>query len=284
MRLVPLESCAILTIDWAKLKAAGELSRLMNHGEFEVVLRRIGVDGDKVQTVTIFSSMDGKSNSGLLLRGSLGWKEIASKLKAGGWREEHLEGRRVYVKSAEFVALPESNILFVGTKAGAEAVFRASKDTSESIVSSEAYKKVNAALTAKSQPLRAFLLVPQGTLEMADAALTATSLALSLFNLGGVGQLLQAANVARGIALIVDKETKENYPVELCVLFRDEESARFVSGSLNAMKTISELATSDKRDRENLRALREMTIVRKREVLAVRMRVPISALFPPTRS
>ena len=116
---------------------------------------------------------------------------------------------------------------------------------------------------------------------MADAALTATSVALSLFNLGGIGQLLQAVNVARGFGFSLDQSAGEMYPVELCVLMRDEQSAVFVSGSLNALKTISELAATDNRDREQLRAIRQMSIVRKQEVLAVKMEIPGAALFPP---
>lgn len=270
-----------MTIDWATLRAGGELKRALKGAEFEALLRHLHIDSEAVNNVTIFSSMDSRTNSGLLLRGSFDRKEIAAELKSNGWREESLEGHKVYVKAADYVALPANNTLFAGTRDGAIGVFRAAEDTKESIVASDAYKKINAALTKKGQPLRAFLLIPQGTLDMADAALTATSVALSLFNLGGVGELLKAVNVARGFAVTVDSGTHEKYPVELCVLMRDEDSARFVSGSLNAMKTISELASHDVREQESLRALRQMSIVRKQEVLAVKMEIPGSALFPP---
>ena len=119
---------------------------------------------------------------------------------------------------------------------------------------------------------------------MADAALNATSIALSLFNLGGIGQLLQTVNAAKGFGFSLNKSTREMYPVELCVLMRDEEAAVFVSGSLNALKTISALAAKDNRDRESLGAIRRMSIVRKREVLAVKMEIPEAALFPPARA
>jgi hypothetical protein len=65
---------------------------------------------------------------------------------------------------------------------------------------------------------------------------------------------------------------------------RDEQSAVFVSGSLNALKMVSELAATDNRDREQLRAIRQMRIVRKQEVLAVKMEIPGAALFPPARA
>lgn len=271
-----------MTIDWAAVRAGGELRRVMKGDDFEAVLRHLQIGNESVKTATVFSSINSRTNSGLLLRGSFDRKEIASDLKANGWQEESLDGHKVYVKAADYVAMPASRTLFAGTRAGAAGVFRAREDSKESVIASDAYKKINAALTKKGQPVRAFLLIPQGTLDMADAALTATSIALSLFNLGGVGELLKVVNVARGFAFTVDSGTHEKYPVELCVLLRDEDSATFVSGSLNAMKTISELASSDNRERESLRALREMTIVRKQELLAVKMKIPGTALFPPS--
>jgi hypothetical protein len=282
MRLVPIESCAIMTIDWASLKANDELKRALNGAEFEAVLRHLRIDSESVNIVAIFSSIDSR-NSGLLLRGALDRKNIATELKANGWREESVDGHKVYVNAADYVAMPENNTLFAGTREGAVGVFRAAEDSQQSVAVSDEYKKIDAALRKKGQPLRAFLLIPQGTLDMADAALTASSIALCLFNLGGVGELLKAVNVARGFAVTVDSGTGEKYPVELCVLMRDEDSAKFVSGSLNAMKTISELASSDVREQESIRALRQMSIVRKQEVLAVKLEIPGSALFPPGR-
>lgn len=283
MRLVPVESCAIMTIDWTAVRADPELRRLMKGDEFETLLRHLGLSSESVITVTVFGSIDRPTNSGLLLRGSFDRKEITTKLKATGFREESLEGRKVYVHADDYVAMPSSNTLFAGPREGVAGVFQAMDDAKESVVASDAYKKINASMTTKGQPLKAFLLVPQGTLDMADAALTATSFALSLFNLGGVGELLKAVNVARGFGVSVAAGAgHEKYPVELCVLMRDEETARFVSGSLNAMKTISELASSDVREQQSLRAIRQMTIVRKQDVLAVKMEIPGSALFPPS--
>jgi hypothetical protein len=185
------------------------------------------------------------------------------------------------VKAADYVAMPSPQTVFAGTRDGARAVFRAAGNAQESIVTSDAYKKINAAISSDHPPVKAFLLIPQGTLDMADAALTATSVALSLFNLGGIGQLLQAVNVARGFGFSLDHASGDTYPAELCVLMRDERAAVFVSGSLNALKTISDLAAMDNRDREELRAIHQMRVVRNEEVLAVKMDIPGVALFPP---
>lgn len=272
----------MMTIEWSAIRNDRELRRVISGNQFERLLRGLGIESDSVNTVAVFSALDGHTLSGLLLRGSFDTKEIAGALKNHGWSAESFDGHQVYVKAADYVAMPAKRTVFAGTREGALAVFRAADDAKESFVSSDAYKKISAALSSDRSPVKAFLFIPQGTLDMADAALTATSVALSLFNLGGVGQLLQAVNVARGFGFSLDKSTHEIYPVELCVLMRDENAAVFVSGSLNALKAVSELAATDNRDGESLRAIRQMKIVRKQEVLAVKMEIPGTALFPPS--
>lgn len=283
MRLVPVESCAIMSIEWSSIRADSELRRVIKGDQFDALLRELHVDSESVNTVAVFSALSGQTMSGLLLRGSFDVTEVAEELLANGWTENSVERHKVYVKGTDYVAMPSAKTIFAGTREAATAVFNAAGDSKESIVASAAYKKINAALSTNATPVKAFLVIPQGTLDMADAALTATSVALSLFDLGGVGQLLQAVNVARGFGFSLDQRTREFYSVELCVLMRDEDSAVFVSGSLNALKAVSELAATDERDRESLRAIRQMHIVREREVLAVKMEVPGATLFPPTR-
>jgi len=270
-----------MTIDWSSLRVDGELRRVLKGDEFEALLQHLRIDSASVKTVTVFSAIDGRTNSGLLLRGSFDQKQLGAELKSDGWNEASLEGHKVYVNATDYIAMPASNAIFAGTREGALRVFQAADDSQESIVTSDAYKRINAAFSTKQQPVKAFLLIPQGTLDMADAALSATSVALSFFNLGGVGQLLRAVNVAKGFAFTVANGSQEKYPVEFCVLLRDEETAALVSGSLNAMKALSELASTDNRDLQSVRALQQMTIVRKHEVLAVKMEIPGTALFPP---
>jgi hypothetical protein len=279
-RLVPVESCAIMSIDWSSIRDNAELRRVIRGDQFDALLRELHIHNESVNTVVVFSALDGRAVSGLLLRGSFDSKQVAGELKDSGWTQDSLEEHKVYVKAADYVAMPSPHTIFAGTREGALAVFRAGDSPRKSIVASDAYRKLISAISKNRTPVKAFLLIPQGTLDMADAALTATSVVLSLFNFGGIGQLLQAVNMAKGLEFSLDQGAGDMYPVELCVLMRDEQSAVFVSGSLNALKTISELAATDIRDREQLRAIRQMSIVRKQEVLTVKMEIPGVALFP----
>lgn len=280
MRLVPLESCAVITLDWSSLRHDSELRRFVKGDAFEALLGRLGINSDSVANVVVFSSIDGHTTSGLLLRGTFNRKKVLAGLKQSGWKEDSLEGHTIYVNGPDCIAALARNTLFAGTRDGALAVFRAEESVRESIVASPAFKKINDGISANGKPVRALLLIPQGTLDMADAALTATSVALSLFELGGIGQLLKAVNVASGFAFSLDHNSSDKYPVELCVLMRDEKAAVFVNGSLNAMKTISELAAADQRDLESLRALQKMKVDRRGEVLRLKMEIPAAALFP----
>jgi len=283
MRFVPQESCAILSVEWPALKANNDFRRLFKAKELEDSLRRLQIKEESIRTIVVFSGVDSEEISGLLVRGVFDSQAIAAELKTHAWNEESLDGNKVYVHAAEYIALPSNHTLFAGTREAVLRVFRAKRNAPESIVASLSYKKVNSGIsTADSKPVKAFLLIPQGTLDMADAALTATSFALSFFNLGGIGQLLKAVNVARGLAFTLD-HGKDRYPIELCVLMRDEDAAVFVSGSLNVMKQLSDLAAADVRDQQAISEFRKMTITRRQDVLAVKMEMPAEALFPPAK-
>jgi len=282
MRFVPQASCAILSVDWSAIEDDDDFRRLFKAKELEDSLRRLQIEEESIRTIVVFSGIDSQKISGLLVRGIFDSQKVAAELKSHAWNEESLDGNKVYVHSSEYVALPAHNTLFAGTREAALGMFRAKRNAPESIVTSPSYKKVNSEISiADSKPVKAFLLIPQGTLDMADAALTATSFALSFLNLGGIGQLLKAVNVARGFAFTFDHGSHARYPIELCVLMRDEDAAVFVSGSLNAIKELSDLAAADVRDQQAISEFRKMTITRRGEVLAVKMEMPADALFPP---
>lgn len=279
--LVPLDSCAVLVVDWSAVRNDVELKRLFKGDQLEPILQHLAIESSTVKTLVVFSSMNSQVKSGMLLRGSFDKQKQVLALKARGWREESIDGHKVYVNGNEYAAMPYSTGLFAGTREAAAAVFRTLTDSQESFRTSRSYQKISAAMTTRNNPVKAFLVIPDGTLDMADAALEATAFALSLFDLGGVGTLLKQINVASGFGLSLAHGSNQIYPVEMCVLMRDEKSAVFLNGSLNAMKRLSTMASGNNRDQEALRALQSMTITRKEEVLAIKVSMPQAVLFPP---
>lgn len=279
--LVPSDSCAVLVVEWSTLRNDNDLKRLFKGEQFEVVLEALGVDSSSVKTLVVFSAMNSRAKSGMLLRGSFDKQKQIASLKTRGWLDTLINGHKVYVKGNDYAAMPQSNILFAGTREAATAVFNTLNNTRESFSSTSAYKKISAGLSTRNEPIRAFLVIPQGTLDMANAALEATSVALSLFDLGGIGALLKQINIASGFGLTLGHGSSQMYPVEMCVLMRDEKAAALVSGSLNLLKGFSTIATTGNRDEQALEALHHLSVSRVREVLAIKMTVPQAALFPP---
>jgi hypothetical protein len=279
--LIPADSCAVVVIDWTEVRADQDLKRLLRADQLENVLSEFAIDGGSVKKVAIFGAIDSRVKSGVLLRGSFEKGRVISSLKTRGWSEQTIEGHKVYAHGNDYVAVLQPQTLFAGTREAAASVLRTLDGSREGFVTSRSYKKINAGMTTRNAPITAFLVIPQGTLDMADAALEGTSLALSLFDLGGVGALLKQLNVASGFGVTFGHGVNDMYPVEMCVQMRDEKAAALISGSLNLMKGFSTMASTNNRDEEALKALHNMSITRVREVLSIRMTVPQAVLMPP---
>lgn len=278
--LVPVDSCAVVIIDWSTVRNDNDLKRLFKGDQFEVILQQLALNSAAVKTAVVFSGINTQATAGLLLHGSFNRKEEIAALKARRWQEQRVDGHTVYTNGKDYVALPQTGTVFAGSREAAAAVFRALADSRQGFISSSLYKQIAAGMTTRNSPIRAFLVIPQGSLDMADAALAATSLALSLFDMGGVGSLLKQINIARGFGLTLGRGTNQTYPVEMCVLMRDEQAAAVVSGSLNLMKRLSAAATNN-RDEQAFQALQNVSVTRVKEVLSIKMTVPRAVLVPP---
>ena len=76
MRLVPVESCAILAVDWVSVKRDRDLRQLIKADQFETLLERLQIEGESVETLTVFSAINSQTMSGFLLRGSFDQREL----------------------------------------------------------------------------------------------------------------------------------------------------------------------------------------------------------------
>jgi hypothetical protein len=279
--LVPADSCALVVIDWPTVRADSSLKQAFNGDQLEAILQELGIDSGAVKNIAIFSAIDSHSKAGMLLRVPFNKRDQISALKKRGWREETAAGEQLLFKGKDYIAAPQANTLFAGTRDGALAVFQALNDRRLSFSSSASYKKILEGMTTRDYPVRAFLVIPQGTLDIADAALEATSFALSLFDLGGVGALLKQLNVASGFGLSLGRGADQMFPVEMCVLMRDEKAAAFISGSLNLLKSFSGAAATNMRDTDAMQSLRDLSVSRRGEVLSLKLKVPKAALLRP---
>src|SRR5437870_1561528 len=86
--LVPLDSCAVVVVDWSAVRNDNDLKRLFKGDQFEAVLQRLALDSSSVKTLVVFSAMNTQAKAGMLVRGSFDKQKQISTLKTRGWREE----------------------------------------------------------------------------------------------------------------------------------------------------------------------------------------------------
>lgn len=155
--LVPSDSCAVLVVEWSTVRNDNDLKQLFKGEQFEVVLKHLGVDSSSVKTPVVFSAMNSRAKAGMLLRGSFDKQKQIASLKTRGWLDTSVAGHKVYVNGNDYAAMPQNNILFAGTREAATAVLNTLSNSRGSFSSSSSYKKINARLTTRNEPIKAFL-------------------------------------------------------------------------------------------------------------------------------
>src|SRR6185437_2926738 len=100
--LVPSDSCAVVVVDWSTLRNDHDLKRLFNGDQFEAVLQRLAVDSSSVKSLVVFSAVNTQVKAGMLLRGSFDKQKQIATLKTRGWREESVDGHKVYVNGNDY--------------------------------------------------------------------------------------------------------------------------------------------------------------------------------------
>jgi hypothetical protein len=275
---VPSGSAAILIVNWSSVKNDNDLKLLINGNEFEEQLRHFNVESTEVNEFAVFS--DTSAKVGLLVRGKFDRRQVAERLKSSGWNEDSVEGTKIYASGSDYAALPQSGVLIAGTREGVLAALQTARNSRLSVQNASSFKKIKASMSNGKSPVTAFLIAPEGTLEMADAALSVTASAMSLFDLGGIGDILKKMNIAGGAGFTISQgSTNQKYAVNLCILMRDEQSALVAAGALNMMKTLSAIAKTN--DAANLQ---NFDFTRQEKVLSIEMEMPSQALMPPNRN
>lgn len=278
LELVPIESNMVVIINWATLRNDEGLKRVTKAEIYEAQIKRFGIANEKVSDLVVFGIMGAKATQGgLILRGSFDERIVLSKLKAQGWSETELEGRKVYVSGADYVYAPSEGVLAAGTSEGLAAVLRTSKNPGKGLSNSSSYKKIKNSLAEGKSPMTAMLIAPDGTLEAVDAALSVTGEVLSFFDMGEIGTILKMLNIASGAGFTIARGKNEKYAVSLSVLMRDEKTATIAVGSLNLLKSASGMV-SDKKDKETAEALQDFKFTREENVLLIKMQMPEKAL------
>lgn len=281
LRLAPLDSVVVVAADWKAVSRDGELKRIIRGEQVEGAFRQLGIAVGEVSELAAFGAgREGpESSTGMLLRGTFDARAVASRLKAGGWTERGGEGRRVYTNPADGtrLAVVRKSLLVVGTKAGVEGVLKADDDSAESFASNSTYRKLAAHLKTGRHPVSMVVAFPETTQDMAAAAIELSSAVIDFAGAGPLGDLLKKIGYVRGFGCSINR-VGDGLPVEILALMKDEESASFVSGSLNLLQGLSAMAPDRNllpSDKAALGRIRKMSVTRKKDVLSIHLTMPL---------
>ena len=258
--LVPRDSYSVIVLDWQSVRSDDSLRSLVRGVRIESALERVGIE-DRLLTRAILFSRRG-SEVGFLLQGSLNERDQISRLQSNGWKKEAVDGYTAYFRADECVAFPVGNTVFIGAREGATAVFRALKNERDRFSSSISFKRIDGLARQKSDPVRAFLVIPEDMLAMTNAAQDV----LSILDLTSLANVLKLLTVAKGAAVSLKPKSGQMYAIEICAQMRDQEKAAEIADLVKELGSLSNFS-SDKTSIQNVKVAQD------REVLSVTMDV-----------
>lgn len=273
---VPANSAAIVIVDWQSARLDPDLKRMINGRDFESQFERFGIQSNAIHKWLVFATLG--SEAGLIIAGDFEATQIESNLASSGWTASELNGEKTYSRDMDVLWLPSDGMIVGGPKAGVLAAMQTSSHSRENIETAENFQSIRDQLATEYKPIVGYLIAPKGTLEAADAALSVTASAMSLFGMGEIGTILSTINIASGVGTAIGKnQANTKCSVDFCVMMRDEGTATLAAGTLNAMKALSSIV-SDPSETENLESFE---ILQYEKTLSIRMEMPIEMLMPP---
>lgn len=281
---VPSSSFAVLAVKWQSVMKDQDLKKIAKGADIEKLFADLGVTSEEVTEFVVFGDLQSSTGStGLIAKGNFDSKNLVNSLKKRGWEEQDLEGKRIYVNPRDGSCLTtfDANLFMFGTQSGVKAVFIARAKPELRFTSNPAYKTLSARFDGKQYPILMMAAFPQASQDMANAALQISSTVMDLAGVGPLGELLNKIGYAKGLSCGISRNN-ESFPVEVSAIMKDEESAKFVSGALNLLKSLAALAPQNQgsqRDMEAARAIQNMSIDRSREILSIRMTMARRDLF-----
>ena len=282
MAIVPSNSVIVLSAKWQEVTQDAKLKTLVKGHEIENALARLGINPASVTRLALFSpglnSRD--SDLGVILSGTYKAGGVISNLQSQGWIKHAYKGTALYGNTSnnQFLALLKGNLVAVGSRASVESTIDVSLNRQLAFTRQT---PTNSLVRENGYPITIVLAMSQEAQDMSNALLRVTSFMLDIGEMGAVGDLLNTIGFARALSCSVSRKGA-NFPVEIKAVMKDENSASFVSGSLNLLKGASNLIPRDgmnAADRQSIDRFRDLQITRSGETLSIKMDIPESEIL-----
>lgn len=284
LSFVPSSSYAVLAVHWPTVVKDADLRKMTKGAEIEKLFNGLGIGSETVTDFAVFGDLQNstKGSGGLIVKGTFDSEVMVKELMSRGWGEQNLDGQEVYVNPVEgfYLTTFDSTLFVLGTPTGVRAVIGASENPEMRFTSNHAYETLSSRFEGKEYPI-VMVAFPQASQDMANAALQISSTVMDIAGVGPLGELLNKIGYAKGLGCAISRKN-DSFPVEVSAVMKDEDSAQFLSGALNLMKTVAAMAPRNGASREAVdagRALQDMSIARTGEVISIQMTMARRDLF-----
>lgn len=285
LNYVPSSSYAVVNLRWPTVRGDVDLMRLIKGQQVASMLTHLGIDDSKVTDIVVFGNMQNSSSAiaGLIVKGTFDTKEVVKTIRNQGWTEDTNGSQRIYSHPTDGSCLSTfgPNLFVAGTGPGVRASIEARNRSDQRFTSSVAYKKLAASFEARRYPVVIMVAIPQVTQDMANTALELSSAVMDYAGVGPLGELMNKIGFAQGVGCAISHE-RDHFSTTLMAIMKDEEAARFVSGTINLLKSLQSMLPPDAtkgQSAEAARAFQNMSVDRTREVLKIEMQMSRRDLF-----
>ena len=280
--LVPSNSIIVLSTRWQEVYQDAKLKNLLKGQGIENFLAPLGINSTSITRLALFSDgLDSRnSNFGIILSGSYKTATVISNVQSQGWSKQDYRGFALYSNPPrnQFLSVLKGNLLATGAQAGVERTIDVLLNPKLAFMRQ---KPLNRIVRDNTYPITILLAMSQEAQDMNNVLLKMSSFLLDIAELGILGDLLNTIGFARALSCSVSRKGP-SFPVEINAVMKDENSASFISGSLNLLKGTSKLIPREGMsgaDRQAIDRFQDLQITRSGETLSIKMNIPESEML-----
>jgi hypothetical protein len=284
IHLIP-ETCIVWnTIAMDRVRSVPALATVANLSGIRPLWAQHGLGEDDLSIITLFClSEKGGNEAGALITGNFNRKEIAAHLLERGWKEGLYEGKRLYVnpETEDGSSFVKGDTIATGSEGLVKATLEVDRSGRASVADSASNRQLVSECVSSQAPIVVGALIPQGTIDTLKIASGVGQIALSILNVPILDKVLAKIGVFRGVALQMDHEPGK-LPFRLSCLMEDEDSAAFVSGGVNMLKSLVGLMPQkdmSPQEREAVQSMKNLQVFREDSLLHVETYIPENELI-----
>jgi len=274
LSLIPARSSIFIDVDYSLARKYPDLYKAFALEENLARIRDLRVDPKAISAITIFAELhynySEKKYGGAIFETNVDLDNF--------WKGVNPSGQVLNLqKSEDCICILGKRIFVIGNRETLLNILELQTTRKGKLIDSEKNKLVITKLINTKSPVSIFISLPQEVVDMGRVGMEATKYLLNIANLGVIGQILAKIGLVESFGMSFAQKGSF-FPVELFCLMENENSAGFISGALNLLKTVALSFPPDKmseQDKLAMESFKNMYFSREKQLLVVAMSIPV---------